>query len=171
MSKNTDNVEALEKEFHVSTYIIAYKFLLGVAELLLGSGMLIWGNQIAHLYDSFRSGELLEDPNDTVANLLQKVMPYLLAHRGYIILLLVLLGIVKIVGSIGLYYKKYWGYDLLIGLTIVLLPFDLFNFVKNINLYNFSFFILNLLIALYLVEFKPHHYFRSVSRRLPFIRK
>ncbi len=158
--------QKLEHEFHISTWIIIYKFILGVVELILGLGLWIFGNKLFDLYFRFRDDQLLENSNDTILDILERIVPFLQEHKGYIILLLILLGVVKIVGSVALYYKKHWGLDLLIGLTFVLLPFDLIDLVKHPTLFNFLFFLINIFIALYLVNFKPHHYFRSLKTRL-----
>src|SRR5260221_8798049 len=158
--------QELEQEFHISTYIIIYKFILGVLELILGLGLWIFGKKLFALYFSFRDQQLLENTNDTLLDLLERVVPFLMVHKGYIILLLILLGVTKVVGAIGLYYKKRWGLDLLIGLTFLLLPFDLIDLFKHHTGFNFLYFLLNILIALYLVNFKPHHYFRSLKTRL-----
>src|SRR5690348_9366319 len=117
--------QQLESELHLSNWIIIYKFILGVIELALGLIILIIGSRIYSLYQNLRT-ELLEDSHDTIANLLQNVFPYFLQHRGYVVLFLIVLGVTKIIGAIGFHYKKTWGLDLLIGLTFLLLPIDLF---------------------------------------------
>lgn len=164
---NTKNIEEnLEKEFHVSKFIIAYKFILGAIELVLGLGILLFGKQVLGVYQNFKNGELLEDPHDLLVNTLEKIIPYIFQHQGYIILILISIGLVKIIGSVGLLYHKHWGLDLLIGLTFLLLPFDSYNFVASPSFAKFSFLVINILIALYLVNFKPKEYFSTLKERI-----
>ena len=155
----------LESELHISSWIIIYKFILGLIELIIGLIIFIEGNKLYGLYQNLRA-ELLEDSHDTIANFLQLFFPYLLEHRGYVLLFLIVLGLTKVIGAIGFHYKKTWGLDLLIGLTFALLPFDLFALIERPTLVKLSYFIINILIALYLVNFRPHHYFYNLKSRL-----
>ncbi len=104
----------LERDLHISSYIIVYKFILGLIELILGVGIVFLGKQVLELYESFKSQELLEDPHDTFVLISQRLLPFIVEHQGYIVLILILLGVVKMVGSIGLFYRKHWGLDLLV---------------------------------------------------------
>lgn len=160
------NSRRIHPELKVSIYVIAYKFLLGVLELILGFGIIIFGNQILKLYFNFREQELINDPDDLIVHLVEKVIPYFLAYRSYIILILIVLGLVKVVGAVGLYYKKYWGLDLLIGLTFLLLPFDLATLLEHSSWTKVFYFLINLLIALYLVQFQPTTYFKNLKDRI-----
>lgn len=156
----------LEKEFHVSKYIIAYKIILGIFELLLGLGMIFFGNRIFQLYINFRTAELLEDPHDLLVNIIERFVPYIFEHQGLIVFLLFLLAVVKIAGAVGLYYRRHWGLDLLVGLTILLLPFEGYHLLAKFSLLKLSYFIINIFIALYLVNFKPKHYFVGLRHRI-----
>ncbi len=156
----------LEKEYHISRYIIAYKFILGLFEVILGLGIIVYGKKIYTLYINFRNSEVLEDPHDLLARTLERIVPYLLAHQGYVIFILLLLGVTKIVGCIGLWQRKHWGLDILIVITIGLLPFEISALVLHPNLTKISFFIINLFIALYLVNFNPKGYFTNLKQRI-----
>ncbi len=101
-------------EIKIARYIIVYKFLLGLLETILGFGMVIFGGRIYTLYINFRNNEIFEDPHDFLAFWAEKIVPYILMHRGYVALILLLLGITKMVGAAGLWYKKHWGLDVLI---------------------------------------------------------
>lgn len=155
----------LEREFHVSRYIIIYKFFLGLIELALGLGIVFFGKQAFRIYYHFRSQELFEDPHDLLGRLLEKVVPYISEHRGYIVFFLIVLGLTKIIGAIGLLYRKHWGLDLLVGLTIILLPFEVFNLLIHLSLSKFIFILINILITLYLVNFKPREYILRLKHR------
>lgn len=156
----------IEDEYHVSQLIIIYKFVLGIFEVLLGLGVFFGGKQILDIYENFKSNEFLEDPHDLLLVISEKIIPVILKHQTYIILILLALGLVKIIGSVGLWKRKHWGLDLLVGLTIILLPFDLIVLFPHPSLLKFFYFFINVLIALYLVEFKPKDYFTKFKKRV-----
>lgn len=158
--------QELEEEFHISRYIIFYKFISGSIELFLGLGTIFFSQQIFKLYQHFKASELLEDPHDLVVSLIEKVLPYLLEHRVYIVFFLTLFGLIKISGAIGLVYRKHWGLDLLVGFTIFLLPFTSYSLLANPSLSKFIYLTIDILIALYLVNFNPKHYFVNLKRRM-----
>lgn len=153
-------------EIKVARYIIVYKFLLGLFETILGFGILIFGQAIYDMYVNFRDNELLEDPHDFLAIWAEKIVPYLLMHKNYVVLILLLLGITKMVGSIGLWYRKHWGLDILIMVTIALLPFEIYALVTHPSFSKSAYFIINLFIALYLVKFNPKGYFTNLHKRI-----
>ncbi len=156
----------IEEELHVSKYIIAYKFALGVVELLLALGIIFFGRQAFAIYQNFKNQELLGDPNDLLLNITEKIVPYLTTHIRIITIILILLGFVKIVGAIALVYKKHWGLDLLIILTIFLLPFQAFDLLQHPTLAKIMFFALDSFVALYLVQFEPRKYFLKMYGRI-----
>lgn len=145
----------LEEDFHVSWYIIFYKFSLGFIELLLGLGIILFGQQTMRWYKVAASHELSEDPHDLLVHISANVVPNILTHNTYFIAYLMLLGSAKIAGSIGLLYKKNWGVDVLVGLTILLFPFQLVNVLIHPNIFDCIYIALGIFIALYLIEFKP----------------
>src|SRR5260370_13455177 len=104
-----ENVEVrIEEEFHVSKYIIFFKFVFGLVEVLLAIGLILFGRQASRAYHQFKITELLEDPRDLLVNITEKFVPYLFKHMGLVIMVLLVLGAVKIVGSLGLVCKKHW---------------------------------------------------------------
>lgn len=158
----------LEEEFHVSKFIIFYKFILGLSELILGLGVLILGKRAVVLYNSFKTGQLFEDPNTLLIHIAEKLLPYIFSHRVYIILVLVLLGLAKIIGAIGLVYKKTWGLDLLLFVTLLILPFQLFSFIRKPSLFDFIYILVGIFIVFWLVNFKPNEYIQKLKKRNPF---
>ena len=152
----------------IANYIVAYKFIFGLVEFLLGSGIIIFGKTFYRLYLNFQSQELLEDPHDLIAGIGRSVVPYIFNHQTYIVFFLLLLGAVKIIGAIGLIYKKPWGVDLLLGLTLVLLPFQLYNVIFHRSLIDLFYLLVGIFIAFYLTNYKPWEY---TSRRLREIKK
>ena len=153
-------------EIRVARYIIVYKFLLGLFETVLGAGMIVFGKTIFDMYVNFRNNELFEDPHDFLALMVEKIVPYLLMHRGWVVFILLLLGITKMVGAVGLWYRKHWGLDILIVVTIGLLPFEIYALLIHPSLTKSAYFIANLFIALYLVKFNPKGYFTNLKQRI-----
>jgi uncharacterized membrane protein len=147
--------QKIEKELHVSAYIVIYKFVLGMAEFVSGIVLWFFGQKIYQLYQTGILKELSEDPHDLLANFSQSIIPNLFTHNTFLIVYLILLGFVKIAGAIGLIYRKNWGVDLLVGLTIVLAPFQVFNLITNPNIFDLFYFLVGIIIALYLIEFRP----------------
>ena len=70
------------------------------------------------------------------------------------------------IGAVGLWYHKHWGLDILIVVTIILLPFEVVNLFRHLSLLNTAYFVINMLIALYLVNFNPKGYFTHLKHRL-----
>jgi uncharacterized membrane protein len=158
--------ERIEKEFHVSWYIVVYKMLFGLTEFLLGAGITVFGRAALHWYRIVAAQELSEDPHDVLVRLTERVVPNMLTHSTFIALYLVLLGAAKIAGAIGLIYKQNWGVDLLVGLTFIMLPFQLVQLVMHPSLLDFLYIVTGLLIALYLVNFHPRQWATRVSKRV-----
>lgn len=163
---DTEKLEEIEEEFHVSGLIIAYKFILGLLEFSLGLAIIFFGKNATNLYRNFKYSELLEDPHDLLVNITEKFVPYLLNHKDYVILILIILGLVKMIGAIGLIYKKNWGLDLLLGVTLLMLPFQIFNFLRNPSLFDLIYILIGVFIVFWLVNFKPHEYIHKVKKRI-----
>lgn len=159
----------IEKEFHVSVYIIVYKFVLGLIEFLSGFTLWFFGQKIYQIYRSGILQELSEDPHDLLANLSQKIVPNLLTHNGYIVIYLLILGSAKIAGAVGLIYKENWGVDLLVGLTAIMAPFQIVNLVIHPNIFDFFYFVIGLVIALYLIEFRPKAWISRMLQKLSLV--
>lgn len=157
--------EHLEQEFHISWYIIIYKLAFGLAEFLLGLGIVLFGKSALNLYRIYLSRELLEDPHDLLARLTTSVVPSIFTHNTFLVIYLILLGSVKIAGAIGLIYKQNWGVDLLVGLTVLMFPFQFINLVRHPSLPNFIYISVGLLIALYLINFQPQKWATKIVRQ------
>jgi uncharacterized membrane protein len=145
----------IKEEFHASWYIIFYKLTFGLIELITGLGITFFGKRILKTFTLQISQELSEDPHDLLAHLSMRVVPHIFTHNTYLILYLIILGSVKIAGAIGLIYKQNWGVDLLVGLTVLMFPFQLINLLIHPSIFDLIYITVGLLIALYLIEFKP----------------
>jgi uncharacterized membrane protein len=154
--KQQENARSSVKELHVAGWVILYKFSLGLVEFMLGVGMALFGQRALHYYHTLVSQQLSEDPQDILVRISANIVPHLLTHNTTLIVYLIVLGAAKLIGAVGLYYKKNWGVDILVVLTILLLPFQLFKLVTHPNMLDVFYMALGIFIALYLIEFKPH---------------
>ena len=155
MSTLAQEEEALEKQYHVSIYIVIYKLLLGIIEFSLGIVVVLFGAEIYRSVQSSLLRELSEDPHDLLARLSETVVPNVLTHNGFVVLSLIILGLAKMAGAIGLIYKQNWGVDLLVSLTIVMAPFQIVSLILHPRLFDTLYLLVGFVIALYLIEFKP----------------
>lgn len=153
-----------EKEYHVSWYIIAYKLLFGIVEFLLGLGVTIYGRVALRWYEVYRFQELSEDPHDLLVRLTEGVVPNVLAHHTFLAIYLIILGGAKIAGAVGLINKRNWGADLLIGLTLIMLPFQVVQLLIHPSLADFLYILIGLVIALYLVNFRPQEWAKRMVK-------
>lgn len=163
---NIHSERQIEEELHVSWYIVAYKLLYGVVEFLTGVGFAFFGKGILHFYMLQIHQELAEEPNDLLVRISERIVPNILTHSSFLSVYLIVLGIAKIIGAIGLYYKKTWGIDLLVGLTLIMLPFQLVNLITRPSLAEFLYVVIGLLIALYLINYKPQEWVKRVVKRI-----
>ncbi len=165
MAHSTDHtIDApLEEEFHVSWAVIVYKFLLGLVEFVSGTGLLIWGNNAFRLYQAFMLREMTEDPHDVLARLTQRVVPSLFAQHTTLAFYLIVLGAAKLAGAVGLINRKNWGVDLLVSLTVILFPFQVASIFLHPSIPDTVYLVVGLLIALYLVDFKPKAWFARMG--------
>ncbi len=155
-----------KEELNVSRIIVVYKFILGLIELASGLAVALFGKQLFSAYLLQLSQELSEDPHDVLAHLSLAVVPNLLNHNTIIVITLILLGAVKIAGAVGLVYKKNWGVDLLVGLTAIMLPFQLVNIFIHPSVFDILYLLVGIIIALFLVRFQPKAWVSRVFQRL-----
>ncbi len=162
--------QEIEKEFHVSIYIIVYKFLLGFFESGAGLTIAIFGARIFQFYQASLFKELSEDPHDTLALLSESVVPNVLTHNTYVVIYLLVLGLAKMIGAVGLIYKQDWGVDLLVILTILMAPFQVVSLILHPHIFDLLYLVVGLLIALYLIEFKPKAWVSRMLLKVPLAR-
>ena len=163
--KQFSGEERVENKFHVSSYIVAYKFVLGLSEFAAGLTISVFGSRIYQIYQASLFKELSEDPHDFLARLSESVVPNILTHNTYVVIYLLVLGLAKMVGAIGLIYKQNWGVDLLVALTILMFPFQVVNLILHPHIFDLIYLVVGLFIALYLIEFKPKAWVSRVLLR------
>lgn len=164
--KTVNAKQRIEAEYHVSWYIIAYKLFYGVVELLLGAAITFFGRNALVWYRVYAAQELSEDPHDLLVRLTVGIVPNMLAHHTFLALYLIVLGTAKIAGAIGLLYKQTWGVDLLVGLTILMFPFQFIQLLRHPSLPDFIYILIGIFIALYLINFRPQEWATRVVKRV-----
>lgn len=153
------------EEVEVSWIIVTYKFVLGLIETLSGLAMAILGKQIMAQYSFRLAQELMEEPHDLIARVSIGIVPNLFSHSTYVIASLIVLGLIKMAGAIGLVKKQNWGVDLLVGMTLIMLPFQVVSLVLHPNLFNCLYIAVGVVIALFLIQFKPKAWISRVWRK------
>ncbi len=145
--------------------IIVYKLVLGLIELGGGLALTFFGSQLEARAMFMIYRELSEDPHDVLASLIVRIIPNLFTHHAIFVVSLILLGLTKIAGAIGLFYKKNWGVDLLVCMTAVMAPFQLISILTHPALFDVLYLLAGVLIALYLIRFQPRAWVSRVFQR------
>ncbi len=156
---------------HVSRIVIFYKLALGLLELAFGLGIIIFGGKISKIYNAYKVRELLEDPHDLFIIIVQKFIPVFTHYHTYFMITLLGFGALKVVAGIAMLYEKEWGVDLLILFFFLMLPFDIYTLFSQITFLNTAYFLVNVLITLYLVQFKPHTYLLKYLNTIKRVKK
>ncbi len=158
--------EIIEEELHVSWYIIAYKFIVGFFEVLLGLGITFFGHSAYVWYQAYATQELSEDPHAVLVRMTKGFVPNTLTHHSFLVVYLILLGAVKMLGAVGMMRHQYWGVDLLVAVTVIILPFQAVQLVLHPSIIDFLYILLGIGISLYLVNFQPHAWFKKQARKI-----
>lgn len=162
----TEKEQRIEKKYHISWYIVAYKFLFGFIEFLFGIGITLYGRIALGWYRTFAATELAEDPHDLLVRFTEGVVPNILMHHTFLAIYLIALGLAKIAGAVGLMYKQHWGVDLLVALTFLMFPFQFIRLLMHPSLPDFLYIGIGIFIALYLIEFRPHEWAKRVTSKI-----
>jgi uncharacterized membrane protein len=158
--------EIIENKYHVSWFIIAYKLSFGLSEFLLGIYITFQSKTALLWYQRQTIQELTEDPHDLLVHLTQGVVPNVLTHNTFLAIYLLVLGGAKVAGATGLIFKQNWGVDLLVGLTIIMLPFQIIRLVVHPSLIETSYVVIGFFIAMYLINFRPHQWVKRIHSKL-----
>jgi uncharacterized membrane protein len=106
--------------------VVGFKFISGTLEFLTGVVLAIVPPGVLRaLVDFLVRTEVREDPHDPTVAFIQQHLAGLLSERKSIGVGLLVLGMVKIVGAIGLLRRRAWGYYLLVVALLVFLPIEL----------------------------------------------
>lgn len=140
---------------NIRVAIVVFKILSGAAEVAAGLSLLVLPSSfLRSMFKLASAEELREDPNDPLVLFIQHRLPLLLGRKPFIALGLIVLGIVKLVASVGLLRRRPWGYKLLVILLVVLLPFDALHLVNKMSAISLGLFVANALVLGLLVLFR-----------------
>ncbi|MEO7803355.1 MAG: DUF2127 domain-containing protein [Actinomycetota bacterium] len=134
---------------------MAFKFLSGTAEFAAGLSLLILPPSLLTIIFNLASAEeMREDPTDAMVLFIQHRLPQLLGTKHMFAIGLILLGMVKIVGSVGLLRRKAWAYKLLVVILVALIPFDAFHLANKMSALSLGLFAANVLVLGLLLLFR-----------------
>ena len=134
--------------------IIFYEMLMGLAELLFGTSLILFGEKTYVIYREARINELLEDPHDLMIQITDRLMPFVIEYRWYVAFFLVALGAIKSISGIGMLKEKPWGLYTLIAIVLFLLPFELYEMINQPSISRIVFFSINLMVSVYLLKYR-----------------
>jgi uncharacterized membrane protein (DUF2068 family) len=135
--------------------LIFYKFAAGALEVLTATLFLLFGRQFSNFYQNFELAHVDQEPSLYVRTV-EHAVPFLLDHKMYIIVFLLTFGLGKIIGSIGLWYEKMWAIHMMIVLSMLLIPFELVDFISHPSGFKLFYILMNIIIVVYLLRFNPH---------------
>jgi hypothetical protein len=104
--------------------VIAYKALLGAGEILVGVVLALPWVDVHRLFTRLSAEELREDPSDRLVALMSRSLPGLLAHRGLVAAMLIVLGVAKLAAARAMWRGREWGRFLLLAVVLIALPLD-----------------------------------------------
>ncbi|MEI6510561.1 MAG: DUF2127 domain-containing protein [Candidatus Uhrbacteria bacterium] len=138
-----------------------YEISTGLVEVVLGVALLMLSaSGLEHIADRLMAEELGEDSRDMIIRFVQDHLPSMLHGKGVFTAILIAFGSVKVAGGIGFLRGKSWGYYLLLGLLVVLLPPNVYRLVTHPGIGFVSLLIIHLAVLQFLVHYRNsfiHH--------------
>lgn len=135
--------------------IVAYKGLLGIAEIVVGF-LLLAPLTVGSFFERFAMRELAEDPQDIVMNwiLAHSGLFRLLSHLG---LVLIFLGCVKFLVALGLWKRSHTIMRFSFWLLIFALLFGAYTLYERFSVVGFIALIVDGGVLVYLWQLVPRH--------------
>jgi uncharacterized membrane protein len=162
MYNESMNVQVPEKD--VRKLFIGSLIMKGLNAVLeiLGAILLSFTGTITGLIEWFARRELIEDPTDFAANLIEKYLPYLSGHTQlFASFYLLSHGVIKLFLVIALLKNKLWAYPTAIIVFFLFIAYQLFRFTAT-----HSIFLIFLIIFDLVVIWLTLHEYREMKRRL-----
>lgn len=150
-----------EKKSVPLEYVVIYESLTGIFELILGSGIILFGKRIFTLYLRLQSLGYLEHSHNILVLFVRRSLPFIIHYHIAIAIFIILLGSIKIVSAVGLWRDKLWANYLLISTLVILLPFDVIEIIRNPSAIKIVYFVVNILIIIYLFRQEPSYLNRN----------
>ncbi len=141
---------------------IFYKILLGIIEFIFGLGLLVLGLQLYEMFNRFINTHAIQDSDDIFLIITNQYVPILLQHRYLISIIFLALGLSKIMGGLGMLYRKVWAKHLLISFMLAFIPYDLVGFIRSPTLFEAVYLVFSIVLVLYFMDFRPRQYWHEV---------
>jgi uncharacterized membrane protein (DUF2068 family) len=135
-----------------SGLIIIYELFTGALELVLGISIIIFGSKLFSVYQKLIFSNFLVFSHQSLADLIQSLVPLLFDHIHFISFFLICLGTLKIICGGGMYLRQWWASYLLVLAIGFLLPFDLVSLFQKLEIYKLILLGVNSAIIYYLVK-------------------
>lgn len=146
--------------------IVVYELFIGLIETVSALSLIVFGKNILSTYENFVNSEMFEEANDLIVKLMENMVPNLFKHRNLIIFTLLIMGLIKLISAYGIFRKKIWAEHLLILFLTFLIPFEFVSIIVRFSLFEVMFFVVNIMIVLILVKFKPREYYTKLIEDL-----
>ncbi len=129
--------------------ISAYKLVWGLSEILVGFGLCFSTKLV--------SGELAEDPQDTVANWFLvhvHLNPKIAIHLG---ILFIIYGVTKIAIAFGIWYRSETLRAILMGFLMLITVYGSYDLIHAFSALKIFTLVVDVLVFLYLWKILPKH--------------
>ncbi len=140
-------------------FVVFYELVSGFVGMVIGIGLAIFGEEIQDIYLSFRDAGVLDHPHNAMIGIVQKYAPFLIGHYLFVGIYLVLVGVFKLTGGVGLMYRKKWADNMLVGLLLLFLPLDIWSLFHHPSITRVLFIFTNIVIIVYLTRKQIVKYF------------
>lgn len=147
--------------------IILYKFLMGIFELVLSVHMYrLFKKDPAVVFTEMAGYLSLDRENIFVGFFMEKAEALGTDTVLAIIIVIFLFGVFNEIEAWGLHLKRRWAEWLTVCATGILIPFELYEFVKSLSPVTFVVMVINTLIVYYLARHKELFKSRSEEEAL-----
>ncbi len=123
--------ERREKDLHFAFEAgLFLKALNAVLEILFGV-LLLFTSTVSTVVTFLTHQELLEDPQDFFANVLQPVVPFFSGHtQPFVAIYLLSHGIIKVFLVVHLFRRKLWAYPASIIFLLLFIVYQLYRYTQ-----------------------------------------
>jgi uncharacterized membrane protein len=148
--------KTIHRVFRVSVWLKALNALLEI----VGGTLLLFTDKLANIISILTQRELIEDPHDFFATIIQHSLPYLTEY-AYVFAALYLLshGLVKAILSFGLLRAKLWAYPTAIIFFVLFIIYQCYRYT-----YTHSAFLIVLTVFDLAVVFLTWHEYQVLKK-------
>ena len=121
-------MQVSEKYIHLTFVVsVLLKAFNGFIEIVLGLAFL-FTSALTGVLQTLVEGELIEDPNDVVANAIQHYLPFFIHSHYFVAAYLLSHGVLKIFLVVGLLRNKLWAYPAAIAVFAIFIVYQLYRY-------------------------------------------